>query len=44
VHFFAPLDEENPDEEIAYDYSDYPSDYELLKANDDHHDHRYVMK
>lgn len=34
VHFFAPLDEDAPSEEIVYDHASYPSDAELIKAGD----------
>ena len=36
VHFFAPLDEDAPSEDIEYDISSFPSDSELIKASDFH--------
>ena len=41
VHFVAPLDEENPNNAINYSYSHFPSDYTLLKNEDDIH---YALK
>lgn len=41
VHFKAPLDMTNPEAVIDYGADRYPSDYTLLKLNDDVH---YALK
>ena len=41
VHFVAPLNEDHPTDSIDYSYSHFPSDYNLLRNNDDAH---YVLK
>lgn len=35
IHFYAPLNEECPEEEIVYDYKSMPSDYELISKGED---------
>ena len=35
LHFFAPLNEQNPSEEIVYDYKSMPSDYDLISRGED---------
>jgi hypothetical protein len=36
VHFFAPMDEENCNEDIVYDLSKFPSNADLIKSGDFH--------
>ena len=35
IHFYAPINEEFPEEEIFYDYKTMPSDYELISRGED---------
>jgi hypothetical protein len=35
LHFFAPLNESNPSEEINYNYKSMPSDYDLISRGED---------
>ena len=41
ILFYAPMNEDQPDEEINYDYQSMPSDYDLLFHKEDH---RYAYK
>lgn len=34
MHFFAPLNEDAPSEEIEYDVESYPSDADLIRSGD----------
>jgi len=36
VRFYAPLDHQNPDAEIVYDFKKFGEEVELLKAGDDY--------
>ena len=40
VHYFAPLDEESPSEDIVYDLSKFPSNADLI-ADGDFHTYAY---
>ena len=35
INFYAPIDEDNPQADIEYDYKNMPSDFELISSGDD---------